>query len=65
MDRVPSAYSFTSVVLIMRRCIPKICIIIPAVASGMVLAWCMPQKFLLVLLSLMLIVLGIALIIKH
>ncbi|MBQ6380138.1 MAG: hypothetical protein IJJ41_00865 [Clostridia bacterium] len=48
----------------MRRCVPKICLVIPAVAFGMVLAWCMPQKLLLVLLSLLLIVLGVVLIIK-
>ena len=48
-----------------RRHVPKIIIIIPATAFGMVLAWCMPQKFLLVILSLMLMVLGILLIIKN
>ena len=32
----------------MRRRVPKVLIVIPAIAFGMVLAWCMPQKFLLV-----------------
>lgn len=48
-----------------RRHTPKIILIIPAIAFGMVLAWCMPQKFLLVLLSLMLMILGVILIIKN
>ncbi|MBQ3431908.1 MAG: hypothetical protein IJG23_03895 [Clostridia bacterium] len=43
---------------------PKVLIVIPAIAFGMVLAWCMPQKFLLVILSLLLIILGVAFIMK-
>ena len=48
----------------MRRRVPKVLIIIPAIAFGMVLAWCMPQKLLLIILSLLLIILGVAFIVK-
>ncbi len=39
-------------------------IIIPALGLGMFLAWCFPQKALLVLLAILIIIMGIALIVK-
>ena len=48
-----------------RRRTSKVMIAIPAIAFGMVMAWCMPQKALLIILSLMLMILGLLLIIKN